>query len=169
MSMHYLMHQFPSSFDDIYFYFLLSFCCHSLKCYQIHAVGMFNFYSRLWFSFSSVADPWHFGTDPYPRISTRTNGSGSGSFYFRQWDSRQQQKKCSKLFYTITFWRYTFYIIFQREKVIKKSQSSRNQGFIYFFCLIEGSGSMRPTNIRILPIRIRIRNTVFFSLSLSVI
>jgi hypothetical protein len=34
------------------------------------------------------------------------------------------------------------YIIFQRLKVKKKSQRSRNQGFSYYFCLvIEGSGS----------------------------
>ncbi len=58
-------------------------------------------------------------------------------------------------------------IIFQGQKVIKKSQNSRNQCFSYYFCLtIEGSGSVsltngsgsgRPKNIWIL--RIRIRNT----------
>jgi hypothetical protein len=70
----------------------------------------------------------------------------------------------------ITFWRYT-YITFQRKKVKKKSQSSRNQGFSYYFCLViegpgskpqtngSGSGSRRPKNIRIRQIRIRIRNT----------
>jgi hypothetical protein len=49
---------------------------------------------------------------------------------------------------------------FRRLKVKKKSQSSRNQGFTYYFCLvIEGSGSRRPKNMWIRLIRIRIRNT----------
>jgi hypothetical protein len=80
-----------------------------------------------------------------------------------------------KSFLLITFWRY-LYIIFKDKK---KSQSSRNQGFSYFFCLViegsrsgsgsesmpltdgSGSGSRRPKNmwIRWIRIRIRIRNT----------
>ncbi len=73
-----------------------------------------------------------------------------------------------KGFLLITFGRY-IYIIFQRCKVEKKSQNTRNQCFSYYFWLmIEGSGSIsltngsgfvRPKNIWIL--RIRIRNTVF--------
>ncbi len=61
---------------------------------------------------SSVTDPWHFGTDPVPRIraSDLNNGSGSGSCYSRQWPSRRQQK---------TMFLY----------VIKKSKNSRNHGF----------------------------------------
>jgi hypothetical protein len=44
------------------------------------------------------------------------------------------------------FFNYYFlkvhFLHFQRLKVKKKSQSSRNQGFFYYFCLvIEGSGS----------------------------
>ncbi len=50
--------------------------------------------------------------------------SGSGSCYFRR-----QQKTI--FFLLITFWRYN-YIIFQRLKVQKKSQNSRNQGFLLF-------------------------------------
>ncbi len=45
------------------------------------------------------------------------------------------------------------YIIFQRLKVKKKSQNSRNQGFSYYICLMiegsgsrAGSGSILPTN-----------------------
>jgi hypothetical protein len=57
------------------------------------------------------------------------------------------------------------YIIFQRQKVKKKSQNSRNQGCSYLFCLMikgsgplnNGFGSGRPKKIRIR--RIRIRNT----------
>ncbi len=86
-----------------------------------------------------------------------------------------------KVFLHITFWRY-FYIIFQRWKVKKKSQNSRNQGFSYYFCLMtegfrpragdgsgsgsipltngSGSGSRRPKNTWI-RIRIRIRNTAW--------
>ncbi len=69
-----------------------------------------------------------------------TNGSGlgSGSCYFRQWP----------------FWR-SIYIIFQRQKVIKKSQNSTgsNQCFSYNFCwMIKGSGAgagsgSRPTSL----------------------
>jgi hypothetical protein len=67
----------------------------------------------------------------------------------------------NKVFLLINFLRY-IYIIFQRYKVIKKSQNSRNQCFSYYFCLmIEGSGSGKPKNIWIhwIKIRIRIRNT----------
>ncbi len=50
-----------------------------------------------------------------------TNGSGSGSCYFRFWPSKRQ------VFLRITFWRYIY---------------SRNQGFPDYFCLmIEESGS----------------------------
>jgi hypothetical protein len=54
----------------------------------------------------------------------------------------------------------------------KKSQSSRNQGFSYYFCLVlegsgsipltdgSGSGSKRPKNMWIRCIQIRIGNTV---------
>ncbi len=50
-----------------------------------------------------------------------------------------------KVFLLITFWRYIC-IIF-KDKKSKRSQSSRNQGFSYYFCLvIEGSGSIPLTN-----------------------
>jgi hypothetical protein len=72
-----------------------------------------------------------------------------------------------KVFLLITFGRY-IYIIFQRQKVQKKAQNSRNQGLSYYFCLmIEGSGSIplnsgsgsgRPENMWVRWIRIRIRN-----------
>ncbi len=77
--------------------------------------------------FSSIADPWHFGTDPDP-----------------------------KLHFT--------YSNFLRIKSHNEVKNSRNQGFTYYFCLIEGfgswvgsvprtngSGSMRHKNIRIPP------------------
>ncbi len=39
------------------------------------------------------------------------------------------------------------YIIFQRYKVINKSQNSRNKVFSYSFCLmIEGSGAQKHTD-----------------------
>jgi hypothetical protein len=40
-----------------------------------------------------------------------------------------------QVYFLITFLRY-IYIIFQRLKVIKKSQNSRNQCFSYYFCLM---------------------------------
>ncbi len=67
---------------------------------------------------------------------------------------RQQKLIYKKVFLLITFWRY-IYIIFQREKVKKKSQNSRNQVFFsYYFCMMiegsgAGSGSGRPRNIQI--------------------
>ncbi len=55
---------------------------------------------RFWFyHLTSVADPWHFGTDADPDGSVPLTdgswsdaGSGSGSCYFRQWPSRWQYK-----------------------------------------------------------------------------
>jgi hypothetical protein len=92
---------------------------------------------------------------------TSGSGSGSGSCYFSPWPSRRQQKTIFlfKIFLLITLRRY-IYIIFLRQKVTKKSQNSRNQGFFYYFCLMikvsrsgsgpltNGSGSRRPKNIR---------------------
>ncbi len=54
-------------------------------------------------------------------------------------------------FMFVTYSRY-IYIILHGQKVIKKSQNSRNQVFSYYFCLMmEGSGSEsgRPKNLRI--------------------
>ncbi len=91
-----------------------------------------------------------------------TNGSGFGSrsCYFRQWPSRRQQKTnfLTKFFLHITFWRY-IYIMFPRF-VQRKSQNSRNGGFLDYFCLTwEGSGSgskpPSPRNMRFRWIRIR--------------
>jgi hypothetical protein len=81
-------------------------------------------------------------------------------------------KKCcflSCFAYYGTFGSY-IYNIFQRKKVIKKSQNSRNQG--YYFCLMDGSGfgpgtnrsrseSGRPKSMRILWFQIRVRNTAY--------
>ncbi len=55
-----------------------------------------------------------------------TNGSGSGCCcYFRRWT--QQKNVFFWVFLLVTFWRY-IYIIF-KDKIIKKSQNSRNQRF----------------------------------------
>ncbi len=96
--------------------------------------------------------------------------AGSRSFYFRHWPSSCPQKtNFKKSYQLIAFWRY-IYIIFQRKKVQKKSQNSRNQGFSYYVCLLiegsgsgsipltNGSGSGRPKNMWIQWIRIRIWN-----------
>ncbi len=106
--------------------------------------------------------------DPDPRIH-----ASDYSCYFRHWPSRPQLKtNLKKIFLLfITFWNTYSYIIFQRKKVIKKSQNRRNQCFSYYFCLMiegsgsevgsgsvsltNGSGSGRPKNIWILRIRIR--------------
>ncbi len=108
---------------------------------------------------------------------TNGSGCGSGSCYFSSLTLRFQQKNnfFKKFFCLLLFWRY----IYQRYKVWKKSQSSSNQGFSYYFCLViegsgsgsragsipltNGSGSRRPKNMWIqwigIRIRIRIRNT----------
>ncbi len=108
-----------------------------------------------------------------------TNGSGSGSCYFRHWPSRCQQK--TNFFNTISS---TYYFLklhwhnFSKIKSQKESQNSRNQGFSYYFCMtIEGSGSRAGSGSGSIPltsgsgsgsrraknmwirIRIRIRNT----------
>ncbi len=99
-----------------------------------------------------------------------TNGSGSGSCYFRHWPSRCQQntryflKSCSAYHFSKVLLHH-----FSKIKIQKKSQNSRNQDCSYCFCLlIEGSiplsnrsGSGRPKNMWIRWIRIRIRNTAF--------
>ncbi len=123
---------------------------------------------------TSVADPWHFGVDPDP-----DSDPGSGSFYFRHWPSRCQQRTnfLTQVFLLMTFWSY-IYIIF-KDKIHKESQNSRNQGFSCYLCMMiegsgsgsragpgsipltsgSGSGSWRPKNMWIRWIRIRIRNT----------
>jgi hypothetical protein len=98
-----------------------------------------------------------------------TNGSGSGSCYFRHWPSRCQQK----LIFNTIFSAYYFLKVhlhhFSKIKSQKESSNSRNQGFSCYFCvMIEGSGSGsipltsgfgsgRPKNMWI-----RIRNTDYF-------
>jgi hypothetical protein len=96
-----------------------------------------------------------------------TNGSGSGSCYFRHRPSRCQQK----LIFNTVFSAYYFLKVhlhhFSKIKSQKESQNRRNQGFAYYFCMMiksgsgagsipltSGSGSGRPKNMWI-----RIRNT----------
>jgi hypothetical protein len=98
-----------------------------------------------------------------------TNGSGSGSCYFRHWPSRCQQKQIFKhKFFCLILLNH-----FSKIKTQKESQNSRNQGFSNYFCMMigrSGSGSIpltsgsgsrsgRPKNMWIRWIRIRIGNT----------
>ncbi len=46
------------------------------------------------------------------------------------------KKQIKNFFFAYYFLKVHFYIIFQRQKVKKKSQSSRNQGFSHYFCLL---------------------------------
>jgi hypothetical protein len=77
-----------------------------------------------------------------PLTNKSWSGFGCGICYFRHWPSRCQQKtNLKKVFLLISLWRY-IYIIFQRQKVQKKSQNNRNQGFSYYYWfMIEGTGS----------------------------
>ncbi len=76
-----------------------------------------HFFMWLRFAFSSVADPWHFGTVRIRihRSLPLTNGFGSGSCCFHQWPLRRQLKSIFSLirYRYGTFWRY-IYINFQR-------------------------------------------------------
>jgi hypothetical protein len=68
------------------------------------------------------------------------------------------KKLLKKKIMFITFWKCIF-ILFQRQKVKKTSQNSRNQGFSYYFCLMI-EGSILWSRIRIQEAQnIRIRNT----------
>ncbi len=92
--------------------------------------------------------------------SPLTNGSGYGSWYFRPWPSRRQQKKQSFSAY------YLLKVHLHHFCKIKSHKTVGIKAFFYYFCLmIEGSGSVpltnwsgsrRPKNIRI---RIRIHDT----------
>ncbi len=73
--------------------------------------------------------------------------NGSGSFSFRQWPSRCQQKYLLKFF--VCYFLKVHLHHSSQNKSIKKSQNNRNHGFSYYFCLmIEGSesGSVSLTN-----------------------
>ncbi len=90
---------------------------------------------------SSVADPWHFGVDPDPRIhaSDRILDPDPAIFVIDLQDASKKQ-----ICYTI----FSAYFLkvhlhhFSKMKSQKESQNSKNQGFSYYFCMmIEGSGS----------------------------
>ncbi len=77
------------------------------------------------------------------RSMTLTSGSGSGSCFFRHWPSRRQQKtNLKKKFFCLLLFEGTFKSFF-KDKKSKRSHKTegRNQGFSYYFWLIEGSGS----------------------------
>ncbi len=83
----------------------------------------------------SVADSWHYGMDldldtrihTYASLMDSDLDSDPDIFVIDLLEDNKKQIFC-KVFLLITFWRY-IYIIFQRYKVKKKSQNSRNQGF----------------------------------------
>ncbi len=82
---------------------------------------------------------------PIRRSMPLTNESGS--CYFRHWPSRCQQKTNLKKVFCLLLFEGTF-TSFSKIKSKKKSHSSRNRRFSYYFCLvIEGSGSRRPRNM----------------------
>ncbi len=69
--------------------------------------------------FGIVADPGHFGTDPYLQI--------------RASDQWIQLRLRIMLFSSLSFKTLTNNNFFLSSKVIQKSQSSRNQGFLTIF------------------------------------
>jgi hypothetical protein len=98
-----------------------------------------------------------------PLTNGSWSGSGSWACYFRQWSSRwqQQQKNVSKFFFA--FLKVHLYH-FSKIKVVKKSQTRRNQVFLSIFALkdpepdpylwLTDRDTGRPKSRRI-----RIRNT----------
>jgi hypothetical protein len=77
-------------------------------------------------------------------------------------------KDDNKFFFILSFFAYYFLkphlLHFSKVKSQKEVTKSGNQGLSYYFCLmIEGSGSGRPKNIRILRIRIRSTASIFTS------
>ena len=105
----------------------ITFCCmtnnfYTKSCRYKKKTSMLIF-ANLFLGYvhveTSVADPWHFGVDPDPCLwlmdSDPDPDPVSGSWYFRHWPTRCQQKTnfLTKFFLLITFWSY-IYIIFQR-------------------------------------------------------
>jgi hypothetical protein len=86
--------------------------------------------------------------DPDRRSMPLTNGSGSGSCYFRQ-DAKQ--KIIFLRFSACYFLKLHLHHFSKKWKVPKKSQNCRNRGFSYLFCLmIDVSGSVPLLTIRII-------------------
>ncbi len=97
------------------------------------------------------------------------SGCGSGSCYFFVIDIQDANKKLIFLKSSAHYFLKVHLHHFSKLKKLKKnSQSNRNQGFSYYFCLVNiegsgsgskpqtngsGSGSRRPKNIRIWRIR----------------
>ncbi len=156
----------------------ISYCCHkpSLTLFKhmrsgIQCCGSMTFWGG---SGSGSADPCLRLMDP-----DSDPDPGSGSWYFRQWPSRCQQKT-NFLTQSAYYFLKLHLHYFSKIKSQKDSLDSRNQSFSYYFCMmIEGSGSGstagsgsgsialtsgsvsgsgRPKNTWI-RIRIRIRNT----------
>ncbi len=69
------------------------------------------------FLFTSVADPWHFGTNPDPQIRTS------------EWRIRMRIREARKHTYPDPVADPDPFTSFFKDKVIKKSQNSRNQCF----------------------------------------
>ncbi len=82
---------------------------------------------------SGSEDPCLWLMDPDPAI-----------FVIDLQDDTKKTNFLKQVFLLFTFWSY-INIIFHGQKVQKKSQNRRNQGFSYYYCsMIEGSGSGRP-------------------------
>ncbi len=103
--------------------------------------GGFKYVCRLnkgTITWTSVVDPWHFGTDPDPRlwpvdpdpvIFVLDIQDAKKNYFFLSFSAHYFLKVHLHHFYKI-------------KNVTKKSQNSRNQGFSFYFCLmIGGSGS----------------------------
>ncbi len=103
---------------------------------------------------SSVAELWHFGTDPY-LLLTEPDLDPDPAIFVNDLK-----------FFCLFLFEVTFTSFLKDKKFRKKSQNRRNQGFSYYFCLmIKGSRSVALTNGSGRPktwlrtLRIRIRNT----------
>ncbi len=92
---------------------------------------------KILFVETSVVDPWHFCTNPYPRIRASANGSGSGSgsCYFRPWPSKRQQKKFFCLLGTGTYFLKIHLHHFSNIKSNKEVTKQEESRFFLLFLL----------------------------------
>ncbi len=119
----------------------------NLKIIEDSTVPMqrLNFLARI-----SAVDPWHFDTDPDPRVGNSDQWSRIHRIrycYFRPWPSKSQQKiifiSNFSACYFLKVHLHHFSKIKRHKEVIKQYESS----FFWLFCLMIGSGSRRPKSI----------------------
>ncbi len=123
------------------------------------------------------SDPWHFGMDPDPRI--RTSEDWIRILLFSSVTFKMATKKINfSMFFCLLLFKAVFRSFFKDKTGFISHKTVGMQVSHYFCLMIEGSGfgsssvpdtnesgSGRPSKMRILRIRIRIRNTAADSIN----